>query len=213
MIFIQGRGRPRRECTSESLLGSSFLPESSHDKTLANSPAVEPPIAKYTKENLQKIFKMIFDARNPPSDGVYEKPLKARSSDVYCGKSHMEYYNSCQQCKDHFATTRAKGPNRILFAAFFFYDYINFRWQQYKRKHEAESTIFITWKEFKTFFYQSLRDFRTFVDSYWAKIKRDSQYQQKDVLNWAVYLEHLQIVLREFDFVVAPIKDTMIWYF
>ena len=125
----------------------------------------------------------------------------------------MECYNFCQQCKNHFATAGAKGPNRIPFAASFLRDRINFRWQQYKRKHEAESTVPITWEEFKTFLRRSLGDSRAFVDSYWAKIKRDSQYQQEDVLDWAAHLEHLQAVLQEFDSVAAPNKDTMIRYF
>ena len=125
----------------------------------------------------------------------------------------MECYNFCQQCEDHFATAGAKGPNRIPFAASFLRDRINFRWQQYKRKHEAESIVPITWEEFKTFLRRSLGDSRAFVDSYWAKIKRDSQYQQEDVLDWAAHLEHLQAVLREFDSVAAPNKDTMIRYF
>ena len=84
----------------------------------------------------------------------------------------MEYYNFCQQCEDHFATTRAKGPNRIPFAASFLCDHINFRWQQYKRKQD--SSISISWDKFKAFFWQSLGDSRAFIDSYWAKIKRDS---------------------------------------
>ena len=125
----------------------------------------------------------------------------------------MKCYNFCQQCEDHFATAGAKGPNCILFAISFLRDRINFRWQQYKRKHEAESTVPITWKEFKTFLRQSLRDFRAFVNSYWAKIKKDFQYQQKNVLDWAAHLEHLQAVLQEFDFVATPNKDNMIRYF
>ena len=32
-------------------------------------------------------------------------------------------------------------------------------------------------------------------------------------MDWATYLEYLQAVLREFDFVAAPNKDTMIGYF
>ena len=82
-----------------------------------------------------------------------------------------------------------------------------------QQKHEAKSTVPITWEKFKTFLYQSLGDSRAFVDSYWAKIKRDSQYQQEHVLDWAAYLEHLQAVFQEFDSVAAPNKDTMIWYF
>ena len=56
----------------------------------------------------------------------------------------MECYNFCQQCKDHFTTAGVKGPNRIPFATSFLRDHINFRWQQYKQKYEAKSTVPIT---------------------------------------------------------------------
>ena len=32
-------------------------------------------------------------------------------------------------------------------------------------------------------------------------------------MDWALRLEHLQVVLQEFDSIVASNKDTMIWYF
>ncbi len=51
------------------------------------------------------------------------------------------------------------------------------------------------------------------MDSYWTKIRRDSQYQQKKVLDWAPHLEHLQAVLKEFDPSSAPNKITLICYF
>ena len=128
MTFIRGRGRPCRERTSEGPSGSSPPPESSHDEGPVNPPA-KPPVAKYTKEDLQRILRTVLEVQAPPIDGLREKPLKARSPDVYCGKFHMKCYNFCQQCEDHFATARAKGPNRIFFAAFFLRDLINFRWQ------------------------------------------------------------------------------------
>ena len=187
--------------------------ESSYDKTPVNPPAVRLPIAKYIEKNLQKILITVFEAQVLPFDSSREKSLKARSPDVYCGKSHMECYNFCQQYEDQFATARAKGPNHILFAASFLRDHINFRWQQYKRKHEGKSLVSITWKEFKTFFGQSLGDSRAFVNSYLAKIKRNFQYQQENVLDWTAYLEHLQAVLQEFDFVTASNEDTIIRYF
>ena len=140
---IRGRGHPCRERTSEGPSECSPPPEFSYDEGLVHPPA-EPPVAKYTKEDLQKILRAVLEARAPPSDSPCEKPLKARLPDVYCGKSHMECYNFCQQCKDHFATAGAKGPNRILFAASFLRDRIYFHWQQYKQWHEAESTVPIT---------------------------------------------------------------------
>ncbi len=51
------------------------------------------------------------------------------------------------------------------------------------------------------------------MDSYWTKIRRDSEYQQEEVLDWAVHLEHLQAVLKEFDPTGAPNETTLIHYF
>ncbi len=95
----------------------------------------------------------------------------AKTPDVYRGRSHMEYYNFCQQCKDHFATCGAIGPNQIPFAASFLRDRINFRWQQHKRKLEAESLVPISWDKFKAFLQKALSNSQTFVDSYWMKIR------------------------------------------
>ena len=100
--------------------------ESSYDKTPINSPAIELPIAKYTEEDLQRILKTVLKARVPLSNTPRKKLLKARSPDVYHGKSHMEYYNFCQQYEDHFAIARAKGPNHIPFTALILYGHINF---------------------------------------------------------------------------------------
>ncbi len=55
--------------------------------------------------------------------------LKAKTSDIYYSKSHIQYYNFYQQYEDHFATARASEPNQILFVDFFLGDQINFRWQ------------------------------------------------------------------------------------
>ena len=136
--------------------------------------------------------------------------LKAKSLNVYRGRSFMECYNFCQQCEDYFATAGATGPNRIPFAASFLRDWINFRWQQYKKKLEGDSSVPITWEEFKVFLQRALGDSRAFVNSYWAEIKRDSQYQLEEVLDWAAHLEHLQAVLKEFDPIAAPNKETLI---
>ena len=86
----------------------------------------------------------------------------------------MEYYNFCQQYKDYFATAETTGPNQIPFTTFFLWDQINFCLYQHKRKLEGNSLISITWDEFKAFFRKFLEDSKAFVNSYWAKIKRDS---------------------------------------
>ncbi len=51
------------------------------------------------------------------------------------------------------------------------------------------------------------------MDSYWTKIRRDSQYQQEEVLDWAAHLEHLHAVLKEFDPTGAPNETILIRYF
>ncbi len=63
------------------------------------------------------------------------------------------------------------------------------------------------------FLRKALGDSRTFVDSYSTKIRRDSQYQQEEVLDWVAHLEHLQAVLKEFDPSDAPNEITLIRYF
>ena len=51
------------------------------------------------------------------------------------------------------------------------------------------------------------------MDAYWGKIKRDSQHQLEEVLDWAAHLEHLQAVLREFDPAATPNEEIMIRHF
>ena len=71
----------------------------------------------------------------------------------------------------------------------------------------------MTWVKFKDFFRKNLRDSRAFVDSIWKKVKRDSQYHDKSVQDWAAPPEYLQSILIEFDPKCAPKEDTMIQYF
>ena len=71
----------------------------------------------------------------------------------------------------------------------------------------------MTWVKSKDFLRKNLGDSRAFVDSIWKKIKRDSQYQDKSVQDWAPHLEYLQSILIEFDFECAPEESTIIWYF
>ncbi len=51
------------------------------------------------------------------------------------------------------------------------------------------------------------------MDSYWTKIKQDSQYQKEEVLDWVAHLEYLKAVLKEFDPTGAPNKTNLIHYF
>ena len=54
---------------------------------------------------------------------------------------------------------------------------------------------------------------KSFVDSIWRKLKRDSQYQLEEVYDWASHLEHLQFILMEFDPAAASTESTMVRYF
>lgn len=58
-------------------------------------------------------------ARLAAIKGPCEHFLKARLLDVYRDDNHMACYNFSQQCKDHFATDRAKRPNGIFLLHFF----------------------------------------------------------------------------------------------
>ena len=60
---------------------------------------------------------------------------------------------------------------------------------------------------------KNLGDSRAFIDSIWKKVKRDFQYQDKLVQDWAAHLEYLQFILIKFDFECASEEITMIWYF
>ena len=64
----------------------------------------------------------------------------------------------------------------------FLQDQINFYWQQRKRKLKKESSIQISWDKFKASFCRAFRDSQAFVNSYWTKIRWDSQYQLEEVL-------------------------------
>ena len=107
-------------CTSAMSPASILTP--ALPLALANS------MAKYSKKHLQQIFKTVLEAENPAlspqpfifSDGPCERLVKARFFDFYRVKTNIECYNFCQQCKDYFATTGAKGHNRIPFATNFF---------------------------------------------------------------------------------------------
>ena len=178
MISVLGRGRSRRErpsvAPSVAPSGSFPLPESEVSEQPEGPPGLKPPantsIPKYSEDDLQRILKTVLEARAPvpapapalaPAPVVSEVPrekLKARSPDVYRGKSHIDCYNFCQQCEGHFATAGATGSTRIPFAASFLRDRISFRWQQYKWRHDADIPVSVTWDEFKAFFRRSLGD-------------------------------------------------------
>ena len=70
-----------------------------------------------------------------------------------------------------------------------------------------------TWDKFKAFFKKSFGELTAFLNNIWSKIKRDTQYQQEEVQDWASYLKHFQSILVQFDTKCAPKKDVLCHYF
>ena len=157
MTLVQDCRPPRREhpsiTPSVALSNSSPTPklgdklsEQSAGPSETKFPVVDAHVAatnilKYSENDLQKILKAVMEAWAPdptpaPTSALafiyfkapWEK-LKARSPNIYRGKSHMDYHNFCHQCEDYFATARATGPIRIFFVTSFLWDQISFRWQ------------------------------------------------------------------------------------
>lgn len=60
---------------------------------------------------------------------------------------------------------------------------------------------------------KNLGDNRAFANSILSQFKRVSQHQQKSVLEWTAYLEHLQSILLAYNPVKASAKPTMLRYF
>lgn len=72
---------------------------------------------------------------------------------------------------------------------------------------------FLSLADFKAFFQKSLGNSRLFDNIIWSKVRRDTQYQQKEIQDWAFYLEHLQSILFEFDTDRTSKKATLICLF
>ena len=158
------------------------------------APATAPAAAPSSDNELFKQFmKAYLEAQVPGRTEVdsepRKQPLKARFPDLYYGNSHMDCYRFYQQCKDYFETAGAKRPNRIPFAALFLRGLVTQQWLQHKRHRDG--VVPMTWAKFKDFLWKNLGDSKAFVDSIWKKIKRDSQYQDKSVQDWAAHLEYL----------------------
>ena len=115
MTLVRGRNCSRRKRlfvapSVASFVGffvtphDSFLPPESEiseqpDELLGPKSPATTNVSKYFKDNLRQILKAVLEAQTPaPAPGVSELPrkkVKARTLDVYCGKSHIDYYNFC----------------------------------------------------------------------------------------------------------------------
>ena len=117
---------------------------------LATTPAAS---LSLDRELFKQFMRAYLEAQVPDQTKVDSKSrkqsLKTRFPDLYYGNSHMDCYRFCQQCKDHFETTRAKGRNKIPFAASFLHGLVTQQWLQHKRR--CDGAVPMTWAEFKDF--------------------------------------------------------------
>ena len=171
--------------------------------------------ARYSAKNLQEILKTIPETRALAlqPEGVCERPLKSQAPDLYRGNNHIECYNFCRKCEDHFATGGATWLNRVPFAITFLKDQALLRWQQHQCKLADKTDDPITWEKYKVFFCRSVGKSKAFVDSIWSTIWKDSQYQLEEVLDSAAHLEHLKTVPKEFNPTSALKKADLIYHF
>ena len=134
---------------------------------LAPAPAPAPAPAKYTDTDFHQFMKVFMDTqeRSETHKRPRESLFKACFPDLYYEKSHMDCYQFCQQCENHFEIAGATGPNRISFAASFLHGPINFRWHQHKLWYQGERMDPVAWVKFKAFLKKNLGDSRAFVDS------------------------------------------------
>ena len=152
--------------------------EGSHTPT--HFPAVSwapTPAPPFNDELFKRFIKAYLESNQGPSQSPKEHKqlFKAKVPDVYYGKLHMDCYHFYQQCEDHFETFRATGTNQTPFAASFLCGNISIRWMLFKRR-QGEDVAPITWTEFKAFLQKNLGESKSFVDSIWKKLKRDSRY-------------------------------------
>ena len=109
-----------------------------------------PPLVPLTSEDLftkfMKVFMKTTQTKAQALAEPREHPLKARTLETYSGKSHIDCYHFCQQCKDYFETSGTTGMNCTSFAATFLRGAINLRWAQHKQCYKCATPI--TWSEF-----------------------------------------------------------------
>ena len=105
----------------ESNVGSNEAPTSLEAQT--------PTLIPLTSKNLFTKFMKVFMETTQARDQLEprECSFKARTPETYSGKSHIDCYHFCQQCKDYFETSGTTGMNRTFFAATFFCGAISLR--------------------------------------------------------------------------------------
>lgn len=127
------QGPAKRPAKRASTTGSEAATVSSHAGTPAPSQA--PTLASApTLFSIDELFKQFIQVylelvKNSSLAEPKKKPLKTRFLDIYWGKSHMNCYHFCQQCKDHVDIAGATSLKRIPFVALFLQELINYHWE------------------------------------------------------------------------------------
>ena len=142
--FLNLNPTSKYELTGASLTESSSIPTPTPVVTHAPIPALATThaAAGSLDNKLFKQFKKAYlEAQVQSRPEVDPEPCKqllyARFSDFYYGNSHMDCYQFCQQCEDYFKTTKAKGLNRIPFAALFLDGSVTQQWFQHKQYRDG----------------------------------------------------------------------------
>ena len=103
-------------CSIRSKIISSIPNIEGRNEFLVLEFSLPPPLSErlYIEEEFQKIIWIVLEPQHPtpvlsaPSR-TRKRLLKTRVLDMYYDKSHIECYNFCQQCEDHFAIAEATG--------------------------------------------------------------------------------------------------------
>ena len=101
----QGPAKRSNTRSDEALTEALTPPE-------ASIPPLIPPTSEDLFTKFMKLFIEMTQAREQLEP--WECSFKAKTPEIYSGKSHMDCYHFCQQCKDYFETSGATGMNRTL---------------------------------------------------------------------------------------------------
>lgn len=103
ITLIQSCKQFYKECTFKRLSTFLFFPKSNYNKHLFDSLIIDfivdfsrLSIAKSTEKDLQKIFRLVLKTQALFFNELCKKLFKIKSPNLYCGKSHIEFYNFYQ---------------------------------------------------------------------------------------------------------------------
>ena len=117
--------------------------------TLLKAP-IPPLVSPLSKDLFTKFMKVFIKAMQDWNQEQLEsqkRPIKARTTKTYFGKSHIYCYHFYLQCEDYFKISGTTKINCTQFAATYFYGTVSLRWAQYKCRHKNATPII--WPKFK----------------------------------------------------------------